>query len=54
MQDSAWWDAGQGWDGKESELQLTGWTNKRRVVVLRRRLQRDVVIVEGESNSQKL
>jgi hypothetical protein len=31
-----WIDAGQGWQGVSSELQLTGWSRKRRVVVLRR------------------
>jgi hypothetical protein len=33
-----WVDAGQGWQGLESELQLSGWTKKRRVVLLRRPL----------------
>lgn len=37
--DARWQDAGQGWTGVEAELQLTGWTRKRRVVVLRRRLR---------------
>lgn len=31
-----WVDAGQGWQGKESTLQLSTWTRSRRVVVLRR------------------
>jgi hypothetical protein len=31
-----WSDAGQGWQGMESELQLQGWSQTRRVVVLRR------------------
>src|SRR5580704_3727897 len=34
-----WVDAGQGWEGLESELQLSGWTKKRRVVLLRRPLR---------------
>jgi hypothetical protein len=34
-----WVDAGQGWQGLESELQLSGWTKKRRVVLLRRPLR---------------
>lgn len=34
-----WTEAGQGWKGVESELMLTGWTRKRRVIVLRRRLR---------------
>jgi hypothetical protein len=32
-----WKDAGQGWFGYDTELQLTGWPQKRRVVVLKRR-----------------
>lgn len=36
---SAWVDAGQQWEGLESELRLTGWTRKRRVVILRRPLR---------------
>ena len=35
---TGWKDAGQGWQASSSELLLQGWTRKRRVVVLRRRL----------------
>ena len=31
-----WLSAGSNWEGRESTLQLTSWTTKRRVVVLRR------------------
>jgi hypothetical protein len=31
-----WVRAGQGWEGLDTELQLSGWSGKRRVVVLRR------------------
>lgn len=41
-----WVDAGQGWEGIESQLRLTGWTRARRVVVLRRRLKGDVAFTE--------
>ena len=34
-----WVDAGQGFEAKESEVRLTGWSRKRRVIVLRRRLK---------------
>jgi len=34
-----WVDAGQGWQGLESELRLSGWTKQRRVVILRRPLR---------------
>lgn len=33
---TGWIDAGQGWQGKESTLQLSTWGKRRRVVVLRR------------------
>jgi len=36
---STWVDAGQQWQGLESELRLSGWTQKRRVVILRRPLR---------------
>ncbi len=31
-----WQDAGQGWQGREGELRLQGWSRARRVIVLRR------------------
>jgi len=34
-----WVDAGQGFEAKESEVRLTGWSRRRRVIVLRRRLK---------------
>src|SRR5438309_594278 len=34
-----WAPAGGGWQGLSSELQLSGWSRKRRVVVLRRPLR---------------
>src|SRR5215469_13979384 len=36
--DDQWVDAGQKWQGLDTELQLSGWSQKRRVVVLRRPL----------------
>jgi hypothetical protein len=38
-----WVDAGQKWQGLDTELQLSGWNQARRVVVLRRRLPEEVV-----------
>jgi len=37
-----WVDAGQGWQGLDAELELRGWSKKRRVVVLRRPLREAV------------
>jgi len=41
-----WAPAGQGWKGVEAKLKLTGWSRERRVIVLRRRLGDDLVVVE--------
>lgn len=32
----AWIDAGEGWQGTESLIQLTGWSTPRRCIILRR------------------
>jgi hypothetical protein len=45
-----WVNAGQKWQGLATELQLSGWTQKRRVVVLRRPLREGVA---DEKNSPK-
>ena len=34
-----WVDAGPGFEAKESEVRLVGWSRRRRVIVLRRRLK---------------
>ena len=43
-----WRDAGQGWQGREAELRLDGWSRERRVVVLRRRLKDGVVAAKDD------
>jgi Transposase DDE domain len=42
-QQAAWCDAGQGWEAREDTLTLQGWTQERRVIVMRRELK-DVVV----------
>ena len=49
-----WHDAGQGWEGKDSELRLTGWEAPRRVVVLRRPLQGEMLITQADETGQQL
>jgi hypothetical protein len=39
-----WVDAGQGWQGKDGQLKLDGWSRSRRVIVLRRALAGDVTL----------
>jgi Transposase DDE domain group 1 len=49
-----WVDAGQQWQGLESELRLSGWTRQRRVVILRRPLrQADAAAVEKKRKAGK-
>ena len=44
--------AGGGWQGLSSELQLSGWSRKRRVVVLRRRAQQATGTATKDANRQ--
>jgi hypothetical protein len=53
FRESGWTDAGQGWEGKDGTLTLTGWNQARRAVVLRRPITGDVVLA-GEENGQQL
>jgi hypothetical protein len=53
LRDAPWEDAGAGWQGAESSLRLDGWGRARRVVVLRRRLARDLAL-EDRSNPDQL
>jgi hypothetical protein len=34
-----WVDSGQGWQAKETEVRLKGWSRQRRIIVLRRRVK---------------
>ncbi len=45
-----WTDAGQGWEGLEGELALTGWQKKRRVVVLRRPLMGEIAVSSEDTD----
>ena len=48
-----WTDAGQGWEGKDSRIALTGWEKERRIVVLRRPSKGEMAISQ-EENGQSL
>lgn len=49
-----WVDAGQQWQGLESELRLSGWTSQRRVVILRRPLrEKDAAAAEKERKAAR-
>ena len=45
-----WVDAGHGFKGAESRIQLTGWTKSRRIIVLKRRIQGEVLITDEQLN----
>ncbi len=47
-----WTDGGKGWEGTEDQLTLTGWSQSRRVIVLRRKLKDDVVLSNEQKNLQ--
>lgn len=47
-----WRAAGQGWQGVESRLRLTGWSRERRVVVLRREVKGDILVENKKPNGQ--
>jgi hypothetical protein len=52
MRQADWADAGQGWQGKETSLRLYGWSRHRRIILLRRKLQRDLALSEQANPAQ--
>jgi hypothetical protein len=46
-----WVAAGSGWEGLTSELQLTGWSRVRRVLILRRPLRETVAVSDEEKRA---
>ena len=47
-----WVPAGQDWEGVEDELRLSGWTKKRRVIVLRRELRGELALSAEAATGQ--
>src|SRR5215469_5727208 len=54
MAERDWSDAGQGWQGKETNLRLLGWSRQRRVVLLRRKFTRPLALVDRTDPGQPL
>ena len=52
MMSDEWVNAGQGWKGIEGSIKLDGWKHSRRVVLLRRKIKKEVGIVKQESSRQ--
>src|SRR5215469_3441256 len=54
MAERDWSDAGRGWQGKETKLRLMGWSRHRRVVLLRRKFDRPLALVDRTDPGQPL
>ena len=54
MLNQDWSQAGQGWEGQESHLQLSGWSKSRRVIVLRKRVSKDYCAVQEDPVTKQL
>jgi hypothetical protein len=52
MRQSDWADAGQGWQGKETSLRLVGWSRQRRIILLRRKRDRDAAVSDLTNAAQ--
>lgn len=46
-------EASQGWQAIEDELRLSGWSKARRVVVLRRRIKRDIALTAKDAAKRR-
>jgi hypothetical protein len=40
--EGGWVDAGKGWEGREGALALQGWNRRRRVIILRRKIEKTI------------
>ena len=54
MVEPGWLDAGHGWQGKEQSLRLVGWSRHRRVILLRRPIERTVAVIDGDGSGRQL
>lgn len=54
MVNQEWESAGQSWEGQESSLKLVGWDKARRVVVLRKKIRKEVAILSENTASKQL
>jgi hypothetical protein len=52
MGEQDWQDAGAGWQGKDGQLRLLGWSRHRRIVILRRRVERSLALAERDGDGQ--
>src|SRR5258707_2108343 len=52
MGEQDWQNAGGRWQGKDGQLRLQGWSRHRRIVILRRRLERSLALTECDDAGQ--
>ena len=52
MMSDEWVNAGQGWQGIEGSIRLEGWKYSRRVILLRRKIKKEVGILNKQSPHQ--
>ncbi|PIQ42459.1 MAG: transposase, partial [Gammaproteobacteria bacterium CG12_big_fil_rev_8_21_14_0_65_46_12] len=45
MVEGEWVNAGQGWQGVEGAIQLMGWEKERRVIILRRKIKKEIGVI---------
>lgn len=50
MRGANWCQAGQGWEGAEAPMRLSGWSRARRAVVLRRQVRNDLALLDGAAD----
>ncbi|MDF0675625.1 MAG: transposase [Nitrospira sp.] len=50
---TAWEEAGQGWEGVEDTLRLSGWSRTRRVIVLRRPLTGELLMTGTDADQSR-
>src|SRR5712671_4223592 len=52
MGEQDWQNAGRRWQGKDGQLRLPGWRRHRRIVILRRRVERSLALTERDADGQ--
>lgn len=52
-QQSEWVDSGQGWQAKETQVRLKGWSRQRRIIVLRRRVKGELATPSTDDAGQR-
>jgi hypothetical protein len=52
MGEQDWQNAGARWQGKDGWLRLEGWSRYRRIVILRRRIERELMPSERDGDRQ--